>query len=194
MGISLLALNQLESHIFANTDTSDMQVLSRLQDNCMQRQSSLREFTTSSAMYPPNIGLLSPKHAFEIFSPQSHLTSFPWKRAVSDYESFLLSYFETVICATSTFVDDMHCNPLRSVVLPMAALSELTYHALLMMAAHYLQLVEPRYYQEEMKLRQSTLTKLREAVVSSGWCDDDVLLTVMILCSSDVSSHLLHPS
>ncbi|KAJ9616130.1 hypothetical protein H2204_014074 [Knufia peltigerae] len=78
---------------------------------------------------------------------------------------------------------------LVDLILPTAAVSKLAYYGLLMLAAHYLQLVDPRYYQAEMELRQMTLTKVRRAMTGSRWCDDDVFVTVMILCSHDISLH-----
>lgn len=68
----------------------------------------------------------------------SHLRTF-------DYDSALLSYYEAVVCSSSTLLDDAKNNPYRHLILPMAMQSEGLYHATLAVSAQILRIAEPRF-------------------------------------------------
>ncbi|RAO73610.1 uncharacterized protein BHQ10_009622 [Talaromyces amestolkiae] len=62
-----------------------------------------------------------------------------------DYDSALLSYYEAVVCSSSTLLDDAKNNPYRHLILPMAMQSEGLYHATLAVSAQILRIAEPRF-------------------------------------------------
>lgn len=177
-----------KTHMFVNASIQEMKTLSQMDQRHTQDELCLSASALSSPVDSFNDGLLLPSYINGATSPGYTPSMFPWRFEHGHEEPFLLSYYQNVLCATSTLVDDDFSNPLRRLVMPMTAISELVYHATLMVAAHYLQLVAPRYRVTEMSLRQRTLSSLRQTIVSSDWTADDVLLTVMMLCSLDVSS------
>lgn len=62
-----------------------------------------------------------------------------------EYDSALLSYYEAVVCSSSTLLDDAKNNPYRHLILPMAMQSEGLYHATLAVSAQILRIAEPRF-------------------------------------------------
>uniref|UniRef100_A0A093UYD4 Uncharacterized protein n=1 Tax=Talaromyces marneffei PM1 TaxID=1077442 RepID=A0A093UYD4_TALMA len=62
-----------------------------------------------------------------------------------DYDSALLSYYEAVVCSSSTLLDDAKNNPYRHLILPMAMQSEGLYHATLAVSAQILRIADPRF-------------------------------------------------
>ncbi|EED15928.1 hypothetical protein TSTA_010460 [Talaromyces stipitatus ATCC 10500] len=66
-------------------------------------------------------------------------------RRTLDYDSALLSYYEAVVCSSSTLLDDAKNNPYRHLILPMAMQSEGLYHATLAVSAQILRIAEPRF-------------------------------------------------
>lgn len=175
--------------MFVNASIQEMKTLSQLDQRHTKDELCLSTSATSATIDSFNDGLLLSTYINGAATSPGYTPSiFPWRSEHGHEEPFLLSYYQNVLCATSTLVDDNFSNPLRRLVMPMTAISELVYNATLMVAAHYLQLVAPRYRVTEMSLRQRTLSSLRQAIVSSDWTADDVLLTVMMLCSLDVSS------
>ncbi|KAL4862335.1 hypothetical protein BDV12DRAFT_178977 [Aspergillus spectabilis] len=68
------------------------------------------------------------------FSPT--LTTLPSYDSRSQSDPTLLSFFDHIICSSSTLVDDAHCNPYRYLLLPMALSSAGIYHATLAIAAN----------------------------------------------------------
>ncbi|PLB46272.1 hypothetical protein P170DRAFT_365471 [Aspergillus steynii IBT 23096] len=63
----------------------------------------------------------------------------------SDGDGFLLSYYEAVICSSSTLLDNAHYNPYRHIILPMTMSSESMYHATMAISAQTLGLSRPGY-------------------------------------------------
>lgn len=55
-----------------------------------------------------------------------------------------MSYFEHIICSSSTLVDNAHYNPYRYLILPMALQSKGLYHAAIAVAANTLKLSDHR--------------------------------------------------
>ncbi|KIV88962.1 hypothetical protein PV10_08586 [Exophiala mesophila] len=188
-GCEIVASDQkpTKSHMFVNVSIQEMQTLSQLDHRHRKDELCLSTSAISSPIDSFNDGFPLPTYINGTSSPGYTPSMFPWSYEHGHEESFLLSYYQDVLCAATTVVDDNYSNPLRRLIMPMTAISELVYNATLMVAAHYLQLEAPRYRVTEMSLRQRTLSNLRQVIVNSDWTADEVLLAVMMLCSLDIS-------
>lgn len=101
-----------------------------------------------------------------------------------------MSYFENIICSSSTLVDNAHYNPYRYLILPMALESEGLYHATLAIAANTLRLSDSRYRLPALEHHHRALSHLRELLSHDIWGEKelDVMLgLVLMLCWFDVS-------
>jgi hypothetical protein len=107
----------------------------------------------------------------------------------SDYDSALLSYFEQIICSSSTLVDNVHCNPYRYLMLPMALKSEGLYHAALAISANTLKLSDKQYQLPALEHHHRALNHLRGLLNKDDWAEseiDEMLGLVLMLCWFDV--------
>jgi hypothetical protein len=108
----------------------------------------------------------------------------------SDYDPVLLSYFEHIICSSSTLVDNAHCNPYRYLILPMALQSEGLYHAALAISANTLKLSDTKYRLPALEHHHRALNHLRGLLNKDDWVEaeiDEMLGLVLMLCWFDVS-------
>jgi hypothetical protein len=116
------------------------------------------------------------------------LNTFPSEQR-SDFDPFLMTYFERVICSRSTLVDNAHCNPYRYLILPMALQSEGLYHAALAIAANTLRLSDQRYRLLALEHHHQALKHLRILLNQDSWMEkevDEMLGLVLMLCWFDV--------
>lgn len=105
-----------------------------------------------------------------------------------------MSYFEHIICSSSTLVDNVHYNPYRYLILPMALQSEGLYHAALAIAANTLKLSDQRYRLPALEHHHRALNHLRGLLNKDNWTEnelDEMLGLVLMLCWFDVRSSLL---
>lgn len=131
------------------------------------------------------------------FSQPSPLS--PWPNTVYpgqrlDCDPVLMSYFEHIICSSSTLVDNAHYNPYRYLILPMALQSEGLYHAALAIAANTLKLSDQRYRLPALEHHHRALNHLRGLLNKDNWVEnelDEMLGLVLMLCWFDVGSSLL---
>ncbi|KAJ5787570.1 transcriptional regulator family: Fungal Specific TF [Penicillium paradoxum] len=128
--------------------------------------------------------------AFSQPSPSS-----PWLNTIpagqrSNCDPVLMSYFEHIICSSSTLVDNAHYNPYRYLILPMALQSEGLYHAALAVAANTLKLSDQRYRLSALEHHHRALTHLRSLLNQDNWTEhelDEMLGLVLMLCWFDIS-------
>lgn len=128
-------------------------------------------------------------------NPVSHADTVPrvlsllptQRRAEGD--SMLLSYFESVICSSSTFLDDLR-NPYRHVLLPMALQSQGLFHATLAISANTLRLTSPGYGVLALEHQREALKSLI-CLINDGNKDtktlDEILGLALMLCWFDIS-------
>ncbi|KAL5332553.1 fungal-specific transcription factor domain-containing protein [Aspergillus crustosus] len=122
------------------------------------------------------------------FSPA--LTTLP-STSRYQYDSALLSYFDHIICSSSTLVDDAHCNPYRHLILPMAMSSAGLYHATLAIAASTLRLSNSSYRLPALEHHHRALGHLRTLLAQDEWDDtelDEMTGLVLMLCWFEISN------
>lgn len=106
-----------------------------------------------------------------------------------DGDSMLLSYFESVICSSSTFLDDWS-NPYRHVLLPMALQSQGLFHATLAISANTLRLTSPTYAVIALEHQREALKHLIRLINAENKDTktlDEILGLVLMLCWFDIS-------
>ncbi|KAJ5571367.1 transcriptional regulator family: Fungal Specific TF [Penicillium sp. DV-2018c] len=107
----------------------------------------------------------------------------------STFEPVLMSYFEHVICSSSTLVDNANYNPYRYLILPMALQCNGLYHAALAIAANTLKLSDQRYSLPALEHHHRALNHLRSLLGQDSWEEnelDEMLGLVLMLCWFDV--------
>lgn len=134
-----------------------------------------------------------PETFFQASSLLPRLNTFPSDRR-SDCDPILMTYFEHIICSSSTLVDNSHCNPYRYLILPMALQSAGLYHAALAIAANTLRLSDQRYRLPALEHHHQALNHLRVLLNKYSWVErevDEMLGLVLMLCWFDVRISLL---
>ncbi|KAI2710362.1 transcriptional regulator family: Fungal Specific TF [Penicillium roqueforti] len=119
----------------------------------------------------------------------------PWLNTIapgqrSDCDPVLMSYFEHIICSSSTLVDSASYNPYRYLILPMALQSEGLYHAALAISANTLKLSDQRYRLPALEHHHRALNHLRGLLNQDSWTEnelDEMLGLVLMLCWFDIS-------
>ncbi|PWY83246.1 hypothetical protein BO94DRAFT_599803 [Aspergillus sclerotioniger CBS 115572] len=107
-------------------------------------------------------------------------------------DSTLLAFFETVICSSSTLVDNAQSNPYRYLILPMAFDSEGIYHAALAISANTLRLSESRYHVPALKHHHRALLYLQSLLGRGSWTDREmieILGLVLMICWFEISDN-----
>ncbi|KAJ5134627.1 hypothetical protein N7448_000353 [Penicillium atrosanguineum] len=120
------------------------------------------------------------------------LSTIPAEGRRPDYDPVLMSYFETIICSSSTLVDNAHYNPYRYLILPMALQSEGLYHATLAIAANTLGLSNSKYRLPALEHHNRALSHLRSLLTQDTWDEkelDEMLGLVLMLCWFDISDN-----
>ncbi|KIV78694.1 hypothetical protein, variant 1 [Exophiala sideris] len=110
--------------------------------------------------------------------------------ATSPFDSVLISYFENVICSSSTLLDDKRYNPYRHVLLPMAFQSAGIYHATLAISANTLRLARPEYRVFALEHKQQALKALISIVKrrpSSNSDMDEMMGLILMLCWFEIN-------
>lgn len=123
--------------------------------------------------------------------PPPSLSTFPLSESRSTHDPALMSYFERIICSSSTLVDNAHCNPYRYLILPMALSSDGLYHATLAIAANTLRLSNPSYRIPALEHHHHALGYLRSLLDQDKWTDrelDEMTGLVLMLCWFEVLS------
>ncbi|KAJ5689124.1 hypothetical protein N7462_003516 [Penicillium macrosclerotiorum] len=157
--------------MFLNTTTTDLEI----------HFNSVGTKIDRLAATSPRAGLLSPS-----------LSVIPRSGQRPEYDPVLMSYFEHVICSSSTLVDNAHYNPYRYLILPMALESEGLYHATLAIAANTLRLSDPRYRLPALEHHHLALSHLRGLLNYDTWEEkelDEMLGLVLMLCWFDISDN-----
>lgn len=116
------------------------------------------------------------------------LSTFPVQNRPDD--SVLLSYYDMVICASRTLLDDEQHNPYRHVLLPMAFNSPGLFHATLAISAYTLHLREPKFAVIALEHRQQALQALIQLInqeESDSRTMDEILGLILMLCWYDIS-------
>ncbi|EHY59525.1 hypothetical protein ABEF95_016570 [Exophiala dermatitidis] len=116
------------------------------------------------------------------------LSPFPVVTRSSD--SILLSYYDLVICASRTVLDDEQHNPYRHVLLPMALHSQGLYEATLAISAYTLHLSQPDLATTALEHRQQALKALIHLINQEnpdGTVMDEILALVLMICWYDIS-------
>uniref|UniRef100_A0A093VF23 Arginine metabolism regulation protein II n=1 Tax=Talaromyces marneffei PM1 TaxID=1077442 RepID=A0A093VF23_TALMA len=123
--------------VFLNTTMNDVKLYFEYggmaeEDGQNENQASM---PNEGHQHPGNLSLSLPVLSTTTLG---HLRTF-------DYDSALLSYYEAVVCSSSTLLDDAKNNPYRHLILPMAMQSEGLYHATLAVSAQILRIADPRF-------------------------------------------------
>lgn len=172
--------------IFVNTSSRDMKFFYDINHDTKFRiipSNELGNFGVFDQGYS-NIFL---KNAFLASYPGPVSSILPWDSKGSENNAMLLSFFENVMCARNTFIDDSYHNIMRRIILPIGLNSDIVYNAILMAAAHYMRFLDQNYFVTEIKYRQRTLAGLRSMLECDAWNADVLVLAVIMLCSFDVS-------
>ena len=103
---------------------------------------------------------------------------------VPPYDEALVSFFDSVICSTSTFIDSAKHNPYREIFMPLALRSPGALSAIQAIAARILALRESRFDNAAMRYYSRTLGHLI-TVIDGVQTDDSTLeeacaLTVLL--------------
>ncbi|KAJ5607718.1 transcriptional regulator family: Fungal Specific TF [Penicillium hordei] len=121
---------------------------------------------------------IQPNHKdLKPFSQPSPLS--PWLNTISpgqrsDCDPMLMSYFEHIICSSSTLVDNAHYNPYRYLILLMALQSDGIYHAALAIAANTLKLSDQRYRLPALEHHHRALNHLRSLLNRDNWVENEL--------------------
>ena len=118
----------------------------------------------------------------------SHMNSIKFR--ILSYDSALLSYYESVICSSSTLLDDVDNNPYRHLILPMAMQSEPLYHAILAVSAQTLRISDPCYRIAALEHGQMALKSLTRALQGDDLSDsdmDEILALALVLCWFEIT-------
>ncbi|KAJ5586349.1 hypothetical protein N7450_006136 [Penicillium hetheringtonii] len=110
----------------------------------------------------------------------------------SNLDPILMSFFEQVICSSSTLVDNSLYNPYRYLILPMALESQGLYHATLAIAANTLKLSDSKYSLPALEHHSRALGHLRALLSHDSWGEkelDEMLGLVLMLCWFDISDN-----
>lgn len=110
----------------------------------------------------------------------------------SNLDPILMSFFEQVICSSSTLVDNSLYNPYRYLILPMALESQGLYHATLAIAANTLKLSDSKYSLPALEHHSRALSHLRALLSHDSWGEkelDEMLGLVLMLCWFDISDN-----
>ncbi|GAA87491.1 hypothetical protein AKAW_05605 [Aspergillus luchuensis IFO 4308] len=110
----------------------------------------------------------------------------------SSEDPMLLAFFETVICSSSTLVDNVQSNPYRYLILPMALSSDGIYHAALAISANTLRLSQVQYRVPALEHHHRALLYLQSLLDQNSWSDremDVILGLVLMLCWFEISDH-----
>lgn len=121
--------------------------------------------------------------------PQRALSLLKAQSKFDQYDPILLSYFEAVICSSSTLLDDEKSNPYRHVLLPMALQSPGVYHATLAISANVLRLTRSEYAVLALEHRQHALQRLITIMTQEQLGSremDEMLGMVLMLCWYEV--------
>jgi hypothetical protein len=122
--------------------------------------------------------------------PRQVLRSQPGVFQTLDYDPTLLSYYEAVICSSSTLLDDAQNNPYRHLILPMAMRSEGLYHATLAVSAQTLRLMDSKYRVAALKHGQKAMRSLIRILQHGIWTDieiDEILGLALMLCWFEIT-------
>lgn len=114
----------------------------------------------------------------------------PAEFQVLEYDSSLMSYYETVICSSSTLLDNARHNPYRSVFIPMAMVSDGLYHATLAISAQTLRLSDPKYRFAALKHGQKAiqaLIRILKRGINSEADMDELLGLALMLCWYEIT-------
>ncbi|KAI9846611.1 MAG: hypothetical protein M1837_003852 [Sclerophora amabilis] len=107
------------------------------------------------------------------------------RSTTSNTDAMLIAYYESVICSSSTLLDDEANNPYRFVILPMALQSDALYQATLAISANTLRLKHPEYAVIALGHRQKALKGLID-IINRPDCGsretDEMLGLVLMLC------------
>ena len=118
----------------------------------------------------------------------SHLS--PMTFRTLSYDPALLSYYEAVICSSSTLLDDADNNPYRHLILPMALQSEPLYHAIMAVSAQTLRISNSCYRVAALEHSQMALRSLTRALHSHQLSDsdmDETLALALVLCWFEIT-------
>ncbi|KAL3474346.1 fungal-specific transcription factor domain-containing protein [Aspergillus californicus] len=135
-----------------------------------------------------------PRYDTSLLSPSLNALNAlpPENRSRSQYDPGLLSFFESIICSSSTLVDNAHCNPYRYLILPMALTSTGLYHATLAIAANTLRLSNPLYRIPALEHHHRALNYLRNLLAQTEWTErdlDEMIGLVLMLCWFEISNN-----
>ncbi|KAL4922134.1 fungal-specific transcription factor domain-containing protein [Aspergillus aurantiobrunneus] len=122
-------------------------------------------------------------------SPLPSLSTFPLESR-SQYDPSLMTFFERIICSSSTLIDDALCNPYRYLILPMALASNGLYHAALAIAANTLRLSNPSYRLPALEHHHRALGHLQNLLAQEEWTErdlDEMTGLVLMLCWFQIS-------
>ncbi|KAK2807484.1 hypothetical protein FQN51_003311 [Onygenales sp. PD_10] len=172
---------QAQPAIFLNTTVDDLRLYFAYDDEAIEKGGytartvyrTERPYNESSAL------VLRPSLRFG-----------PAMFRTTDYDSSLLSYYEAVICSSSTLLDDAQNNPYRYLILPMAMQSQGLYHATLAISANTLRLTDSNYSVVALEHRQRAL-KILIQILNEGTGSsreiDEALGLVLMLCWFEIS-------
>ncbi|KAI1387989.1 uncharacterized protein F4822DRAFT_298391 [Hypoxylon trugodes] len=109
---------------------------------------------------------------------------------MTQLDDYILKYYNAVVCASASLVDDQRHNPLRYLILPMAAHSNTVFAALLAVGAVKMAYNDPRYLHRALVHRQRVLTDLNKFI--QGSLSDtskclEALVSAVMLCWYDIS-------
>ncbi|KAF2151519.1 hypothetical protein K461DRAFT_280304 [Myriangium duriaei CBS 260.36] len=187
------------SSMFLNTTTYDVEVY--LQFDCTNRQ-------PATASVPEQYKLLE-SSTFTAVASHTTQTNPPWRETESTldlyricpsgltsleigiFDPYLLSYFEAVVCSSSTLLDDQNNNPYRHLLLPMALQSVSIYHAVLAVSAQILSISNFQYrttaLEHSIRATQALSVSLRQDNHEPSGLREMEALT-LILCWLDITN------
>ncbi|KIW73001.1 hypothetical protein PV04_01156 [Phialophora macrospora] len=135
-----------------------------------------------------------------LLGPSRSLADFTSELTQND--GYILQYYDEIVCATTTLLDDRRNNPFRYLISPMATRSKSVLTALLAVSASKLAYKDARFQPRALYHRQRALSEIRYAmplVDSDRSRRLETLASVLMMCWCDISdlcrptwtSHLL---
>lgn len=108
------------------------------------------------------------------------------------YNDTLVSFYDQVICTTSTFVDSIEDNPFRGVLMPLALRFPAVFDAIQAVSARVLTLREPRFHDTALQLYSMSLRNLVvtiDRLIESENGLQEARALSLLLCWFEVGAH-----
>lgn len=182
---------------FMNTTVHDLLLYRSSRDGCVQQActTSLELVDETDDELYVKATLLQLAHIHSLYN-SGRLSDRSPDCVVSSTDNILLSYYDKIICTSTSLLDDSTNNPNRHAMLPLAMRSPSVYQALLMVSASEICRVSKSFELLAIQYREMVLKSIRLAIQNFDRNSDnleELLAIVIIYCASEVCISSINP-